>query len=274
MVIYNESEEVVRRALQSVAPIAHTIVVAHDGPCTNGSLRMAKEEFGAIVAELPRQGMCEMHRAWTFSQAKTDWIFLLDADEFIDQTEETYQAIRGMVSRTDVDGYNFPWELWDGFTPLHLKAIQKICLVRRTALRYWGAPHEGLRVDGVVKRSSVYLRHRPTYHNYSWATANRKRDYWQKTHVKYFFPEEVEFAPFQDTPAAWIAFTKKVRQHPFLAIAWQPLKIFLGQMKNGFYASWTGWNIAAQQFVYYLVLYVRVWRMHRRRMSSGNTISV
>ncbi len=264
MVIYNEPEEVVRRALQSVASIAHTIVVAHDGPCTNGALLVAKE-FGAITAELPRKGMCEMHRAWTFAQAKTDWIFLLDADEFIDQNEQTYTRIREMISQNDVDGYNFPWEMWNGTRAFHSRGIQKICLVRRSALRYWGAPHEGLRVDGVVKRSPIYLRHRPTYHNYSWATANRKRDYWQKTHVPYFFPDDVEFAPFQDTTDAWVAFTQRVRNHPFLAIVWQPLKIFLGQMKNGLYTSVTGWNIALQQYVYYVVLYVRVWKEMRRR---------
>lgn len=262
LVVYKEPESLMRRALESVKPIAHDIVVVHDGPCTDSTLRIAKE-YGATVEELPHIGIAEPHRSRTFELAKGEWILQIDADEYIDEEQGVYDKLRDLVSDDAVDGYIFRWELWDGQKPFHSAGVQKLCLVRRDALRYWGVPQEGLRVRGHTMKAPLFLRHRPLYSNVSWETANKKREYWLRSHVPYFFPEEVRYYPFQDTTEAWVAHTNKVRAHPFVFLLFSPLKNFLGQLKNGLWTSWTGWNIALQQYVYYTVLYYRVWQKHK-----------
>ncbi len=267
LVVYQEKEDMLRRALQSVRPLVQDIVMVYDGVCDEVAQRLAKE-FGATLEERPHIGIAEPHRSRTFELAKGEWIFQIDADEYLDGSPEVYAEIRRLVANPNVNGYIFQWELWDGKRPFHSQGVQKFCLARRSALQYWGIPQEGLRVGGAVKKTSLFLRHRPLYSNLSWETANRKRDYWLRSHVPYFFPEKVCYETFQDTPENWVLYTKKVRSHPLFFLLVYPVKNFLGQLKNGLFTSWTGWNIALQQYVYYSALYYRIWQEDRRKSHS------
>ena len=51
-------------------------------------------------------------------------------------------------------------------------------------------------------------------------------------------------------------------------VLFEPVKMLLGQMKNGLWTSWAGINAGLQQFVYYFTLYLRVWKTQREKKSG------
>src|SRR5207237_770773 len=81
IVAHNEGA-VIERCIQSIVNLVDEIHVVHDGPCTDNTLSICKK-YTDHVAIRPAVGEAEPHRAWMFSQVKTDWIIQLDSDEYL-----------------------------------------------------------------------------------------------------------------------------------------------------------------------------------------------
>lgn len=259
LVVYHE-EKVIRRCLQSIRDLVDEIVVIHDGDCRDQTLEMAKQ-YGAHIVVEPHVGIAEPLRSLSFEAARGEWLFQIDADEYIE--EKDIPQIRALTAAGGANGYIFQWELWNGKKPIHFPGLQKLCLFRKDQSSFAGIPQTSVMVNGSVARVPIILHHRPGYDNTSWSTANRKRAYWLEAHVPYFFPEVVTYRCFQTTSERWTAYTKKVRRHPAWYTVMYPIKNTLGQLKNGLWKSWIGWNIALQQCVYYFALYWRIWQKER-----------
>lgn len=261
LVVYNE-EKVVERCLKSIEDLVDEIIVVHDGECSDKTLEIAKKYTDKIFV-LDHIGIAEPHRTFTYEKAQYNWILQIDADEFFE--EKDIKPVLKLTKDDNVDGYIFNWELWDGKKNYRNRGIKKLALFRRDKITYQGLPQTAVTVDGEVKEVDILLRHQSVKDNMTWNAVNKKRKYWLESHVKYFFPELVDYKCFNDTADSWIAYTKKVRKHPFFYILIYPLKNFLGQMKNGLWKTWFGCNLALQQYIYYVDLYFQIWKMNKKQ---------
>ena len=260
LVVYNE-EAVIRRCLESIKNLVDEIIIVHDGECSDKTLEIAREYTDKIFVE-PHIGIAEPHRSLSFAQASSEWILQIDADEYFDGTE--IEEIKKLTNQILVDGFYFKWELWNGKKTIYFSGLQKMVLFRKSRVTFQGLPQKEVMINGKKFLTSLHLHHKPIHENLSFLAAKKKRVYWLKAHVLYYFPALVTYMCFQTTIDSWLAYVDRVHRHPLLFVAWYPLKNFLGQLKNGLWRSRYGWQVALQQYVYYVVLYFKVWRMTKK----------
>jgi len=81
IIIAQDEEDCIAQAIQSCQPFADEVVVI-DGGSQDRTVEVSKQ-LGAVVYHNPWPGYAKQ-RNYGADQAKHDWIFFLDADEFVD----------------------------------------------------------------------------------------------------------------------------------------------------------------------------------------------
>ena len=259
LVVYNE-ESVIERCLASVKDLVDEIIVVHDGECIDKTLAIAKKFTDKIFVR-EHIGEAEPHRVFALNQATGDWILQIDGDEYLEISN--HQKIRDLINQSRCDGYIFQWELWDGKEPVHFKGLQKMCLYRKANFHYLGVPHQIGSVDKGPEILDLFLRHRPIYNNISWKSFLKKKRGWVPIHARYFFPELVFYESFNYPVEDWKKNSYLIRKNIAKYIIIEPIINLLGQLKNGLWTSGVGINIALQQYIYYLSLYLKVWKLKK-----------
>lgn len=254
LVVYNE-EKVIERCLESIKDLADEIVLVHDGECSDNTLDIAKKYTKNIYIR-EHIGEAEPHRVFSFEKATGDWIFQIDADEYIDVVD--IPKIKELVKTGTANGYWFNWEFWDGKNPIFFKGLAKLILFKKEYSSFLGIPHESIKVKGEVCKTNFMLHHRPKFSNVSWSSFFRKTKKWNVIHSNYFFPEETTINTFQVDLKEWSEYTNKVRKHPIFYMFLESFKILVGQLKNGQIFSKWGVVIALQQFVRVYMTYYEV----------------
>ncbi len=263
LVVYNE-DKIIERCLNSIKDLADEIVLIHDGECNDKTLEIAKKFTDRIFIQ-PRTGDSSLHRVFSYNEARGRWIFQIDADEFIDQ--DAQPIIRNKIIEAEkkgINGFSFQWEMWDGKKAYAVKGFKKDCLFKKENFHYLGVTHGWAYIDGKVEDSGLVLHHRPAYDNLSWESFFRKAKRWVPIHAKFYFPNQVTYTGFNIGPEKWIKFTEKVKKNMIYYVIFEPIKMSLGQLKNGLYLAFAGWQVAAQQYVYYTMLYWQVWKIKRK----------
>jgi glycosyltransferase involved in cell wall biosynthesis len=168
--VYNE-EAVIERCLTSLRGVVDEIVLVHDGQCRDRTLEIARQH-GARVFIHPRVGYSEHAKNFAFQQARGEWIFVIDADEFL--SEPLREELRGLVANPAVNGYALQWPLWDGQRYFTEGVPYRPCLFRRAHARWVAVIHGILEVDPPVQRVPLHLEHRPTYNLWSLPSVRTK----------------------------------------------------------------------------------------------------
>lgn len=109
LVVYNE-EKFIRRCLDSVKDVAREIIIVHDGECGDKTLDIAREYTDKIFVR-ERLGGSDPHRLFILKEARNDWIFMIDADEFLSS------GLKAALPNLDLSGCSvgaFKWPMWDG----------------------------------------------------------------------------------------------------------------------------------------------------------------
>lgn len=101
VVVTKNEEELVRNCLASVKQLADEIVVVDDYS-SDKTIKIAKEFTDKIF--LRRSETLGKQKNWAISQAKSDWVLLLDADEKI--SPELRAEILTVIQNDNYDGYN------------------------------------------------------------------------------------------------------------------------------------------------------------------------
>jgi len=190
--VCRHEEAVVERCLSSLRDLVDEMIVIHDGPCEDRTLEIAAS-MGARTAELPLVGHAERHTVTAYEWATGDWIFSIDADEFL--SDELRRELHGLVARDDVNGYEFLWRMWDGTRYISERGPHKLSLFRRSALHVSGLIHSVEQVDPPVVRSDLHLEHRPLYNNWT------LRNMWGKWRRWARINAEELLSPLEDLPA-------------------------------------------------------------------------
>lgn len=180
-IIAHNDERYLPRCLSSVSQIAEEIVLVHDGPCRDRSLQIAAE-FGARVFERAFEGSSESHRAFSFEQAKGQWVMRIDPDEFLPPA--TIEALPALLQRPDIDAYAFRWPslIRNGYVPRGPFSRNIMpCLFRKEKMWFLGVTHLSPNTYGRLEiRRDLLLEHRPDYENWTLATFQRKFIPWSR----------------------------------------------------------------------------------------------
>jgi glycosyltransferase involved in cell wall biosynthesis len=251
LVVYNE-EACIERCLQSISQVTKRIVVVHDGPCEDQTLKIC-EKFGCEIHEKPHVGMCEGHRVFSFQQVKTPWILLLDADEFL--SEELIREIPDLVSDMAVSAYDFCWPYWDGQRQCTSNWPIKRTLFQKDKIQYLAFPHAIILVEGPVKRLPLVVEHRPLYDNYSATAFRTKHKRWIRIHAAYFLKDWNLLPRYPETATDLKPNYAALRQWPRLVAPFIFCYHFAGLLCfGGWKAGRVGFRNAYFQATYYFKL--------------------
>lgn len=172
-IIYNE-EKLIERCLQSVFGAVDKIMVFHDGECKDASLEIAKKYTDNVIV-LDHRGYIEAHMAEVLSQIETDWVLILDADEYL--SERLKNDLGKLINDESVDAYSFLEPVYvpekDAYTP-DVQPRRKNALLRLKKMYYVGLMHGGYETYGTLKYTDYILDHKPLYFNFTFKSYSTK----------------------------------------------------------------------------------------------------
>lgn len=157
MIVKNE-EELLPGCLESIRNWVDEIIVVDTGS-TDRTVEIAKE-YGAKIFHQEWTGNFSFHRNYSIEQAMSDWVFIIDADEEVEQAHvpEIRQALAQDQFRTiTVNVFNM--DPVDKRISSHLPSIR--FFRKDSGIRYDGIVHNQLQYDKGEKtlKAEVTIRH-------------------------------------------------------------------------------------------------------------------
>lgn len=154
-------EKTIEEALKSLEGVVDEIIVVHDGPCKDNTLKIVRKYTKKIYIQ-PHKGRSAFPFAFGLEKARYNWILKMDDDESL--SNELRKNIRSLIKAKDVDAYSFIHPLWDGKKPITKTWPRKTVLVRKSKISYFGFPGFDMNVNttGRIKKTNYVIIHKPT----------------------------------------------------------------------------------------------------------------
>ena len=158
LVVKDEAAQIAA-CLESIRGLDAEIVVVHDGPCSDGTLEIARRYTSRVFVHAPPAYNNDPLIPFALEQTSGEWVLQLDADERI--TEALRREIPRMLARTDVDAYALFSAFHNPSTGLRTVAICKYkkILLRRAKMYKVGIPHAQSGTYGKEERSEHGIEH-------------------------------------------------------------------------------------------------------------------
>jgi hypothetical protein len=167
VVCLHREREFLSRLLDHAAGCYDDLVVVHDGPDLDdvGSLVRAR---GGRFFERPRQFSGDGHYVFAWQQARHDWIFRPDADEYPDPALAAWlRSFRSSPAPdTEVSGFEFIIPLWTGSARATSRWPYRPTLIHRNRIRYISLCEQWLIPDWKWQRVGQVLCHEPANKNF------------------------------------------------------------------------------------------------------------
>jgi len=219
IIIYNE-EKLIGRCLLSIKDVVDEIMVFHDGQCKDKSLEIAKKYTDKIFV-LEHKGHIEAHLVMALSMAQTEWVLILDADEYL--SDNLKKDLRRLIESQEVDAYSFLEPIYipekNRYT-YDVAPRRKVPLLRLSKMYYIGIIHQGCSSYGKVLNTDYILEHRPLVFNFTFRSYQKKWLKLAKIHAESYFRKWEEIPKFNYSGHD-IRTTPKERfkfNHPLLSI--------------------------------------------------------
>lgn len=202
-VVARNEERLIDRCLASFADLVDEIVFVHDGECTDRTLEIA-ERYGCRIFVRPLRGHADASKVFAFSEARSEWILGVDADEFLSTGLRAH--LHELVRDPEINGYRLLWPFWDGrrYVSSPEKSWRKLQLYRRSALHAVGNLHLTIRVDEPVVDVEHHLEHRPEYNNWTLRTTFTKWRAWARVSAREYLTDYSELPMYNwEGPTEW-----------------------------------------------------------------------
>lgn len=162
VVCLHRERDLLARLLEHSAGCYDDLVVVHDGPDDTG-VRSLVEAHGGRFFERPRRFQQEPHWPFAWARARHDWILRWDADEFpSDALRRWLVDFRGGAEPAqDVSGFTCILPLWDGRRARTTKWPERLAVLHRQRVRFFGMAENPPTADGRVQRLRLVLHHQP-----------------------------------------------------------------------------------------------------------------
>ncbi|HOX54801.1 MAG: glycosyltransferase family 2 protein [Candidatus Omnitrophica bacterium] len=244
VVITKNEQDNIEKCLQSVHGWADEIVIVDD-MSTDKTVEIA-QKFADKIFER-RMDIEGIHRNWSYSQARNEWVLSLDADEFV--TEELKQEISKVLeANTKFSAFSIPlrnfigdyWVRYSGWYP-----AGKLRLFKKSKFHYEEVEvHPKVFLDGETGHLTKDIVHKgyPDFEHFL-ASLNRQTTLEAKK---------------------WI---NTGRQMSFGKAFWRTIDRFFRSLfgKRAYKDGFVGFMIAYFASLYQIISYAKYWQMKRER---------
>ena len=261
LVVYNEAG-LIERCLKSIADVAAEIILVHDGPCTDATLDIARR-YGAQIFVREREEGSDPHRPFILREAKNDWVFMIDADEFLSPD------LAGFLATFDPDtracaAYAFKWPLWNG-TRYVTSTNYRPCLFYRPLAWAIGLHNFSTQTVGAVCRQNYILEHQPKNSKIGvrlvGTTLRQRVERDARQFAKgYKILEKYNEALIPDEFKRWFA---SFTHFPLYCAGYNSVKHFVGSYKNTWRDGWSAVVLGLQLGLYQYKLAVALWKLKK-----------
>jgi len=261
MVLHNE-ETLVRRALESIKGVVDEILILHDGPCSDNSIKICKEYTKKVFINKKNVGLPGPIIPILLRKAKGPWILKIDADEFL--STEMRKNLRKLAQNLEVDGYTFLWLWWDGKKYVTKNWPRKPSLYRKSKISYLGFPHfDDPKINGKTVDTNYQLHHKPIIKKslFNWSDfVNKSLKRYGRLQAEYTLKDFKSLDKFNWFEKDYSFAIRIRRKYPLLSAcpmailaffrimlsnnAWKEgLPVFKEAVQSTLYYLWLGWYI-------------------------------
>lgn len=247
MVVYNE-EGLIRRALDSIKGVADEIIIVHDGECTDQTLAIARE-YTRNVHIRPHLGGSDPHRIFILNQAKNDWVFMLDADEFLSA------GLKNFLENATLDAafgaYSFKWPLWNGERYV-THSNYRACLFNKTKAWAVGLHNYSTQTIAPIRKLDFILEHQPKQNKVSFSRFSGQLKNRLDRDAKCFVNGYKALEKFNEhiIPVSFIQWYNRYLNNPGWYAYALFIRHFLGSLKNSWRDGYYGVLISLQAALY------------------------
>lgn len=262
IVAYHE-ETLIRRCLESIAPVADEIILIHDGPCTDKTLEIAQEFTDQIIVG-ERIGGSDPHRLQILEQARNDWIFMIDADEFLSPALRAYVQ-EGSDEYTHYAALAVHWPLWDGRRYVTHHNWRTVLFDRRQCWAI-GLHNFPIQPIGPVLRKPLVLEHKPAAPKAGLSRlfgAQMARRIERDARTFLNGVDQLSKYNSEQIPESFVREVHALVDHPIRAMMIRPIKHFLGSLRATIWDGWHGISISIILAVYQFRLARTIARLKR-----------
>ncbi len=261
-VAYHE-EKMISRCLASVKEVADEIIVVHDGPCEDRTLELAAT-FGAKCIVGPRYGGSDPHRLAILEEAKNDWVFMIDADEFLSPELIAFLKTCNEKVLSNYGAVAFKWPLWNG-----KKAITshnyRPCFFNRKKCWAIGLHNFSIQSIGPIANFPYVLAHEPKESKLGLPALPRLKKRVTRDAVQYAlgyeglkkYNEKIIPETFKHWLSAYLSY-------PLLYAVINFFKHFIGSYRHVYLDGLAGFLVSLQLGLYQFFLGITLWKITRK----------
>jgi glycosyltransferase involved in cell wall biosynthesis len=273
LAVHNE-EAVIERCLRSLDGVVDEIVLVHDGECEDATLEIARR-FGCRVFVRPHISP-EHQRVFAYEQARGEWLFRIDADEFL--SDELRAHLREVAADPEANGHRFAWPMWDGERYITENGAPRLVMFRRAKTHVLGVPEVSETVDPPIKNWPYVLEHRPLYNNFTREVITTKWRRRAQAHARAFVTDFDEIPKFNYRgPPRWSWRRRLInRLSPLLILPVAPIRFTYALIRHrSYYRLRENVRFAAYEAIYssmlqyYLAKAVYLRRSRTQLASAG-----
>ena len=253
LILYND-EKLVERALKSIEGVVDEILVFHDGPCNDATLKIAKK-YTKNIYILPHKGRASLHLITVFKKAKYDWLLKIDADELL--SPALRKNIKILAQNPKADAYSFIWRWYDGSKFITKAYPRKMALFRKSKVSFLEFPgNDEPETTGNLIYSNLEFIHKPGFNNFTWEKAFTKGNSRAKDQAIWTLKDFNKLKKNQYHRTDFKKTIKLRRNHPILSIFIFPLAAFIKIMLSGWKEGFPVFDFAIKDAYYqFMVLY-------------------
>ncbi len=159
LTVHNE-EDLIKDCLKSIKGAVDEIVVVHDGPCADKTVKIARRYADKVlVSKAKSKGSSEFVRHLSYEQSTGHWVIVVDADERL--SPGLRKGIRKLAQSRKYDAYWIRWPFYDEHgKPFETGSVKyKKVLFRKDRMYQIGLPHILGETRGTFGRSDLILEH-------------------------------------------------------------------------------------------------------------------
>ncbi|HYE59961.1 MAG TPA: glycosyltransferase family 2 protein [Candidatus Kapabacteria bacterium] len=264
IVAYHE-ERLIRRCLESIKDIADQIILVHDGPCTDRTLEIAREYTDQVYVQ-DRLGGSDPHRLFIIGQSKNDWLFMIDADEFLSD------GLKYFLQHATLDphfgAYSFKWPLWNGQRYV-TRSNYRPCLFNLPKVWMIGLHNFSLQSSGPIKKVDEILHHQPEQNKVSFRRFRGQLKVRLERDARCYLQGFDRMPKYNEQliPESFRQWFVHYLAHPGWYAYRNGIYYFLGSLRHLWRDGYYGFVISVQSGLYQYKLAQRIRQLKRERHS-------
>lgn len=245
------------------------LIVEHDIPDEENA-REIVEAAGGRFFELKPIFLHEVHWPFLWGQAKHDWIFRMDSDEFpgVELRKWLQDFRRAPEPEPGISGYACNWPLWNGKKQVSRRwPTDHVFLFNKNRVRYFGMCEQGVVPEGKYISLDLTLHHQPVRSTYNLRNSLfRKQSTAGQTHIaKCLLGKPTDLPCWRWTDENWPREWEQIRS--------RPLKTAVKRLVMGtFRGLRSQWRVERRFFpfaaignpAYHVLMCLKYWRMRKK----------